>query len=495
LARSECHLLAGYCSSLDTDSAPSLNVHVHPLHNPPSLRPSQRSPAHCAWFIVEPTLWTLVNSGAIEIPEALGEILTPSGILRHSLEPALLPAAVLALTTAIPTTWFFRIVLCAGGAALSLIAYDLVMRISPLTPSAPLLFSIFCDLVGGGLAGFLVGYLSSRLLESGPPASPTLRQVSIGLTTIGTVVIAVIGIYLVFLRYLPDPVVLDVRGWETVTFEYVGARLPYSCLLPDMATGFPVSAPTGWLTGRIEGHAQLEVHADAPGQPGTARVFVEVAELVGDKADAGTPAALLAGARTKFSGRIEAGSIQIDSEPFNIAILLHEATRPHESDSLLLGDRLSTQPIRFTTDPSAVVLVAFGGIMESVFGKLNAGSRSSRALTISAGEGAKMRKAGIRQAIVVIGTPPTVQWRLGTGDPIEVRITLPDGNVVRAMNQPFKDKSWGGTARRRCCRRLRRRSAEKSARRGCRRLYRLSELQCATQTTGRPTGNRETLSS
>jgi hypothetical protein len=395
-------------------------------------------------FIVEPALWTLVDGGAIEIPEALAELLTPSGIFRYSLEPALLPAAVLALATAIPTTRRSRIVVCAGGAVLTLIVYDLVMRLLPFPVSVPLVFSIFCDLLGGGLAGVLVGYLSSLLLESGALTNPTLRHVSIGLTTVGTVVIVVIGIYLVFLRYLPDPVVLDVRAWDTVTFESVGALLPYSRFMSDVATGFPVSTPIGWLTGRIEGHARLQVHDDAPGQAGTERMFVRIAELVSDKADVRTPAALLAGARTRFSGQVKAGNIQIDSEPFNMAVVLDEATSPQQSDSLLMGDRLSMQPVRFTTEPNAVVLVAFGGIAESVFGKLYAGSRSSKALTISAGEGAKMKKAGIRQAIVVIRSPPTVSWHLGTGTRVEIRITLPDGNVVRAMNQPLKDKPWGG---------------------------------------------------
>lgn len=396
-------------------------------------------------FIVEPALWTLFQRGAIEIPEALAEVLTPYGLLSHTLEPSLLPAGVLAFMTAIPRTRYARIFLCAGGAVLALGVYDLLARIAPLSPSSPLAFSLGSDLVGGAFAGILAGYLSSLLLESASRPSLTLRHVSLGLISVGTAVIAVVGGYLAFLHYLPDPVILDVRAWDSASFEHSGDRFAYSRYLPEMATSYALSTPTGWLTGPLYRGAELDLQAAESSHSGTGRVFIEIAELVRDNADGHlTLSALLSGARTKFSGQIDAGTIQIDSEPFNIAVLLHESTRPQESDGLLMGENPTTPSIRFTYEPRAAVLVAFGGIAESVFSKLNVDSRSQKTLTISAGELNKIRKTAVRQLVAVVGSPPALHWRMGSGGPVEVRITLPNGHVVRALNQPFKDKGWGG---------------------------------------------------
>jgi hypothetical protein len=319
-------------------------------------------------FIVEPALWTLVHKSAIEIPEELAEILTPHGLLSQILAPALLPAGVLAFLTAIPRTRSARIFLCASGTVIALGVYDLLMRTTRFPPSSPLAFSLACDLVGGAFAGILVGYLSSLLIESASRPSLTLRHVSLGLISVGTTVIAVVGGYLVFLHYLPDPVILDIRSWDTATFEHSGNRLAYSKYLPEMATSYALSTPAGWLTGPFYRAAELDLQAAEPGQSGTGRVSIEISELVRDNADGRlTLSALLSGARTKFRGQIDAGTIQIDSEPFNIAVLLNESTRSQKSDALLMGESPMTPSIRFTYDPRAVVIVAFGGIAESVF--------------------------------------------------------------------------------------------------------------------------------
>jgi len=214
-----------------------------------------------------------------------------------------------------------------------------------------------------------------------------------------------------------------------------------------MATSFTVSSPTGWVTGTLPGEARLELYDEETllGERPT-QIFVTIAELVRDSGDpVATPIDLLVGARTIFSGQIEGGDIRINSDLFNMAVLLQERGEAEPSDALILGDRLRNQLVRITHDPRAIVLLALGGLAESVYSRLNSSKGwlpGKGPLTIFAGEDARMRKGGIRQAIVVIGSPPSIKWSIGhRDDPVQVRITLPNGKVVQAANQPFKAKT------------------------------------------------------
>ncbi len=257
-------------------------------------------------FILEPTLWILLNQGVLEIPEALDSLFTVSGFVSHVFEPALLPASVAVLTAAITARRSSRVLFCASSTVAVLLAYDLVIRLLGKPVQSPLVFSVFSDVLGGTLAGALVAFTWSVLIDT--PHSPlSRRQASIGLITLRTILIAGTGSYLVFLRYLPESVVLDLRAWDTVSFEYVGTRLSYSRFLPTMATSFTVSSPTGWVTGTLPGEARLELYDEETllGERPT-QIFVTIAELVRDSGDpVATPIDLLVGARTIFSGQIE----------------------------------------------------------------------------------------------------------------------------------------------------------------------------------------------
>lgn len=276
-------------------------------------------------FLLEPALWFLFNDGIIGMWEYLGSSATGSTSIRSAVLWGLLPGVVTGVIAVSARGVSNRIALSIL-AAVGLLAIE-DAYIGPIAREQ-FVFSLLSDVIGGGIAGAAIGWLSTlsmRTLEAEPTRAPTVisQGVALGVTLLAIPAGLFLLYFFVFYQ-LPVPVIVDLQAWKRLTFDYVGPTL--GRIADPM---LPVTA-TGMGSGFFKDNAEITWQPSAANDRGT-RVSLRLMLPKWDKtppADGGVISfkSLIALSRPVHAASIGAGTIRITGNNFFLTVQPDVAT-------------------------------------------------------------------------------------------------------------------------------------------------------------------------